>query len=81
LPDAVQQQLAQRYADLFGVFLKQRDAITRVTFWGVTDADSWRNDWPLKGRSDYPLLFDRAGQPTPAFQAVIKAASDQSRGR
>jgi len=74
LPDAVQQQLARRYADLFSVFLKHRDVVNRVTFWGVTDADSWRNDWPIKGRTSYPLLFDRAGQPKPAFLAVIRAA-------
>jgi GH35 family endo-1,4-beta-xylanase len=37
LPAQQQQALADRYAALFGVFLKHRDAITRVTFWGVTD--------------------------------------------
>jgi endo-1,4-beta-xylanase len=74
LPDAVQQQLAKRYADLFGVFLKHRDVVNRVTFWGVTDGDSWRNDWPVKGRTSYPLLFDRAGQPKPAYRAVIATA-------
>jgi endo-1,4-beta-xylanase len=78
LPDAVQQQLAKRYVDLFGVFLKHRDVVNRVTFWGVTDGDSWRNDWPVKGRTSYPLLFDRAGQPKPAFYAVIRAASEQA---
>jgi GH35 family endo-1,4-beta-xylanase len=40
--------------------------------------DSWRNDWPVKGRTSYPLLFDRAGQPKPAFYAVIRAASEAS---
>jgi endo-1,4-beta-xylanase len=74
LPDTVQQHLAKRYADLFGVFLKHRDVVTRVTFWGVTDGDSWRNDWPVRGRTSYPLLFDRTGQPKPAFKAVIRAA-------
>ena len=74
LPANIQQQLAKRYADLFGVFLQHRDVINRVTFWGVTDADSWKNDWPVRGRTDYPLLFDRAGQPKPAFDAVIQAA-------
>jgi endo-1,4-beta-xylanase len=72
----VQQELAKRYADLFGVYLKHRDVITRVTFWCVTDRDSWLNDWPVKGRTSYPLLFDRAGQPKPAFQAVIQAATN-----
>lgn len=75
LPDAVQQALAQRYASLFGVFLKHRGVLKRVTFWGVTDGDSWLNNWPVKGRTNYPLLFDRTGQPKPAFDAVIRAAS------
>jgi endo-1,4-beta-xylanase len=75
LPDSVQQQLAKRYADLFGVFLKHRDVVNRVTFWGVTDGDSWRNDWPVKGRTSYPLLFDRVGQPKPAFYTVVRAAT------
>jgi endo-1,4-beta-xylanase len=39
--------------------------VRRVTAWGVTDADSWKNDWPIKGRSDYPLWFDRKGQMKP----------------
>jgi endo-1,4-beta-xylanase len=76
LPEPVQQELAKRYADLFGVYLKHRDVVTRVTLWGVTDADSWRNNWPVQGRTSYPLLFDRSGQPKPAFQAVIRAAAD-----
>ena len=67
LPDDKQQQLAQRYADIFGVFLKHRDAVTRVTFWGLSDADSWLN----RGRVNYPLLWDRQRQPKPAFQAVV----------
>jgi endo-1,4-beta-xylanase len=70
----VQQALAKRYAELFAVYLKHRDAITRVTFWGVADGDSWLNGWPVRGRTSYPLLFDRAGRPKPAFWAVIRAA-------
>ena len=77
LPDAVQQALAKRYADLFAVFLKYRGSITRVTFWGVTDGDSWLNDWPVKGRTSYPLLFDRQGHPKPAFDAVVRLASSR----
>ena len=72
LPDSVQQALAKRYADLFGVFLKHRDVVTRVTFWGVTDGDSWLNSFPRR-RVNHPLLFDRAGKPKPAFDAVIRA--------
>ncbi|HKS43363.1 MAG TPA: endo-1,4-beta-xylanase [Blastocatellia bacterium] len=78
LPDSVQQALAKRYADLFGVYLKHRDVITRVTFWGVADGDSWLNYWPVKGRTSYPLLFDREGHPKPAFDAVIRAARQKA---
>ncbi len=74
LPDSMQQALARRYADLFEVFLNHRDAITRVTFWGVTDADSWLNDWPIEGRTSYPLLFSRKNEPKPAFDAVVDVA-------
>jgi len=75
LPASVQRELAKRYADLFGVFLKHQDVVERVTFWGVTDADSWKNDWPIKGRTNYPLLFDRSGKPKPAFDAVVNVSN------
>lgn len=76
LPEPVQQNLGKRYADLFGVFIKHH-GIERVTFWGVTDGDSWLNDWPVRGRTNYPLLFDRNGAPKPAFNAVIDAAKNK----
>jgi endo-1,4-beta-xylanase len=78
LPDAVQRALSMRYADLFKLFVRHRGQITRVTFWGVTDADSWLNDWPVPGRTDYPLLFGRGCETKPAFNAVV-AAGRQSR--
>ena len=74
LPDAVQEALTRRYTDLFRVFLKHSRSIDRITFWCVTDGDSWLNNWPARGRTNYPLLFDRNGKPKPAFQAVIDTA-------
>jgi endo-1,4-beta-xylanase len=74
LPDSVQQALARRYGELFAVYMKHRDVVDRVTFWGVRDGDSWLNNWPVRGRTSYPLLFDRAGRPKPAFDAVIRQA-------
>jgi endo-1,4-beta-xylanase len=74
LPASVQQALAKRYAELFATYAKHCGVVTRVTFWGVTDNNSWKNDWPVKGRTNYPLLFDRTGQPKPAYNAVIEAA-------
>lgn len=76
-PDSIQTQLANRYADLFTVFMKHRKDITRVTFWGVHDGYSWKNNWPIAGRTNYPLLFDRRYQPKPAFFSVIKTAKEQ----
>ena len=73
LPDAMQKALAERYAALFKVFVKHHADISRVTFWGVTDGDSWLN---THGRVNYPLLFDRAGQPKPAFYSVLRTAKD-----
>jgi endo-1,4-beta-xylanase len=77
LPASVQQALANRYADLFKVFVANRGVLTRVTFWGVTDGDSWLNNWPVRGRTAYPLLFNRDCQPKPAFDAVIRVAQEQ----
>ncbi len=74
LPDAVQEELARRYADLFRVFVKHADKVSRVTFWGVSDATSWKNNFPVRGRTDYPLLFDRDYRCKPAFYAVIATA-------
>lgn len=75
-PDSMQQRLAERYAEFFDVFLTHQDDISRVTFWGVTDAASWLNDWPIAGRTSYPLLFDRQNRPKPAFFAVVEAARE-----
>lgn len=44
----------------------------RVTFWGVYDKTSWLNDWPIVGRTNYPLFFDRNYQPKPVVKEVIK---------
>ena len=71
LPDSVQTELANRYRDIFSIFLKHKDKISRVTFWGVHDGQSWKNDWPIKGRTNYPLLFDRELNPKKAYQSVM----------
>lgn len=60
-------KLADAYAGVFRAFLKHRDAVKMVTFWGVNDAVSWR----AQGK---PLLFDGSNQPKPAFEAVIAEA-------
>ena len=74
LTEAAQQQLAKRYADLFSFFLKHRDKFKRVTFWGVHDGQTWRSYLPITGRTEHPMLFERACRPKPALDAVIKVA-------
>ncbi|MFW5972933.1 MAG: endo-1,4-beta-xylanase, partial [Bacteroidota bacterium] len=78
LPEDVEQEQAARYGDLFEVFLRHADVISRVTFWGVTDGDSWLNYWPVQGRTNYPLIFDRNHEPKLAFDAVVEAARSAS---
>ncbi len=77
LPDSVQQTLANSYAQLFKLFLKYKQNISRVTFWGVNDGQSWLNGFPIRGRTNYPLLFDRNFKPKPAFYSVISTASSK----
>lgn len=72
LPDTVAQIQAKAYASLFTLLLKYNQQVSRITFWGVNDGQSWLNDWPIKGRTNYPLLFDRNSLPKHAFYSVIE---------
>jgi endo-1,4-beta-xylanase len=71
LPDSIQQLLTKRYEELFNIFYERKDKIDRVTFWGVHDGMSWKNDYPIPGRINYPLIWDRNRQPKPALNAVL----------
>ena len=73
LPADLANQQADFYARLFGVIERHKDVVEHVTFWGIHDGTSWLNTWPVRGRSNHPLLFDRQLQPKPAFTAVLKA--------
>ena len=71
LPVKVQQELTDRYSELFEIFYRKRNKIDRVTFWGVHDGMSWKNNYPVPGRTNYPLLFDKDRNPKPAYDAVL----------
>ena len=71
LPDSVQTILTNRYEELFGIFYNRREKIARVTLWGVHDGMNWKNNYPIPGRTNYPLLWDRTLQPKPALSAVL----------
>jgi endo-1,4-beta-xylanase len=71
MPDSINLALAQRYKDIFAIFNKHSDKISRVTFWGLHDGISWKNGFPIRGRTDYPLLFDRKMKPKDAYWEVV----------
>ncbi len=70
LPESVQKRLSDRYAELFRLFLEYSSSLDRVTFWGVSDRDSWLNNFPVRGRTDYPLPFDRSLHPKPLVKTI-----------
>jgi endo-1,4-beta-xylanase len=71
-PPEILRRQAEQYGQLFRLFQKYSDVIARVSFWDLHDGQSWLNQFPWK-RVNHPLLFDRAGLPKPAFQAVLDA--------
>jgi endo-1,4-beta-xylanase len=70
-PPEILQQQAEEYAQLFRLFRQHARTIERVSFWNLHDGQSWLNDFPWR-RVNHPLLFDRQGQPKPAFAAVLR---------
>ena len=78
LPDEIQEQLADRYERLFRILLQYRDNVRRVTFWGLHDGISWKNNFPVRGRTNYPLLFDRSLRPKPAYQRLLELAQAEA---
>lgn len=72
LPDSVARVWNARMSAFWDLFLRHSDKISRVTAWGVTDANSWKNDFPVVGRHDYPLLFDRGGRPKPFLRDFLE---------
>ena len=73
LSDSISSVWNKRVGDLFRLFINNSDKIARVTMWGVTDTDSWKNDFPMQGRTDYPLLFDRQYQAKSVVKEIINA--------
>ena len=72
LPEEVSQEWNSRMKSFMDLYVKHSDKITRVTAWGVTDGDSWKNDWPMEGRTEYPLLFDRNHEMKPFLKEYTK---------
>ena len=66
-----EQVIEQFWLDFFRLLLRHKESIQRVSFWCLNDANSWRNDFPIKGRTDYATLFDRQNQPKPFVKKLI----------
>ena len=76
IPAEVLQKQADRYQEIFELFLKYKSNIERVSFWGTSDSQSWKNSYPMKGRTDYPLLFDRKFNAKPAYHSLLKLSNE-----
>lgn len=65
---------AERYFNVFECFKNygKTGILSDVVLWGITDRFSWRNDFPVPKRIDAPLLFDRKGNPKPAYYKLIR---------
>lgn len=66
---------AQRYEDIFQLFREYQSVITSVTFWGASDKYTWLDNFPIRGRKNWPFLFDTALQPKDSFWRVIGLGS------
>jgi endo-1,4-beta-xylanase len=72
VPDSIKKKWNKHILDMFGLFLKYSDVIDRVTVWGLSDATTWLNGFPIRGRKDYPVLFDRKNQRKTVVDDMIK---------
>lgn len=72
LPSDVDSLWNKRMSAVMDILIRHSDAVSRVNFWGVTDGDSWKNDWPMAGRKEYPLLFDRDYRMKPFMKEYLK---------
>lgn len=77
LPQEVSDEWNDRMSKLMDIYKKHSDVITRVTWWGTHDGMSWRNDWPVKGRTDYALAFDRDCNMKPFLQKELAGAAEK----
>jgi len=62
---------AKRFADLFTLYRKNKQHISSVTFWGISDDQTWLDNEPVPGRNDHPLLYDDAHAPKAARAAIM----------
>jgi endo-1,4-beta-xylanase len=62
----------EQYKMAFKVFREHKEAITGVTFWNISDKSSWLDNFPVRGRKNYPLLFDQDLKPKKVYWEVVR---------
>jgi endo-1,4-beta-xylanase len=77
LPAEIEKQQAERFEELFNIFYTHRDKIDRVTLWGIHDGMSWKNDYPIPNRTNYPLLWNRERSPKSALDKIRKVPKEK----
>jgi endo-1,4-beta-xylanase len=68
----LQQQQDEQYGKFFQTFREYKGVLTGITFWNLSDRYTWLDNFPVRGRKNYPLLFDKDLQPKSAYWNVIK---------
>ncbi len=70
---------AERYKQFFQTILQAKRTgkanITNVTFWGITDEESWLTNF--KGETSYPLLFEGEMEKKPCYDSILEAAQEK----
>jgi len=61
----------EMYKMCFRVFRKYKNVLSGITFWNISDRHSWLDNFPVRGRKDYPLLFDKDLKPKKAYWQVV----------
>lgn len=65
----------QRYAEIFALLLEYRQVIDSVTFWGVAEDYTWLDDFPVRGRKNWPFLFNEEMKPKSSYRRVVDLAA------
>lgn len=78
LPTEVQEQWDNFWVEFYKMLLRNKEHIQRVGFWCFNDLSSWRNDWPIKGRTEYATFFDRDSNAKSVIRKLVELVEPQS---
>lgn len=72
LPAEVQEQWDNYWVEFYKMLIRNKEHVMRVGYWCFNDLSSWRNDWPIKGRTEYATMFDRQSQMKPTIKKLVE---------